>query len=107
VVIFYLRVYLYFFGRLDSGGETSPKATFLATTLGLRRLFFGEAISNPNVFFSFLKRIILEVKKTHLISASFTKGKNLILSEQNFCVQRVYFLRKIPQELWIFTQRKD
>ena len=25
--------------RLDSGGETNLKATFLATTLGLRRLF--------------------------------------------------------------------
>ncbi len=35
--------------RLDSRGETNPTATFLATTLGLRRLSLSEAISIPKL----------------------------------------------------------
>jgi hypothetical protein len=106
VVIFYLRGYLYFFGRLDSGGETSPKATFLATTLGLRRLFnfLTKAISNPKFSVSFLKKLILEIEKIYLNSWGYTKGKKPLFSGQDFDVASVYFLRKIPQRLGIFTQ---
>ena len=97
MVIFYLPGYLYFFGRLDSGGETSPKATFLATTLGLRRLFlFLEAISNPTLLSAFLKRIVLELEKILLNSASYTKGENLVFSKSNFDVQIVCFFAKNP-----------
>jgi hypothetical protein len=35
-----------FYGRLSSGGETYPTATFLATTLGLRRLLNHIVWSN-------------------------------------------------------------
>jgi len=61
VVFVYPNEYFYQFCRLDSGGETSPKATFLATTLGLRRLFnflrvFDEAIFIPkSSYFFFIK----------------------------------------------------
>jgi len=97
VVIFHLLAYLCFFGRLDSGGETSPKATFLATTLGLRRLFhLGEAIFNPNFFFSFLKKFLYEPEKFFLNSIFYSEDKNPIFSESNFDPESAYFFAKNP-----------
>jgi len=91
VVKFYLVKHPYFFGRLDSGGETSPKATFLATTLGLRRLLrFLEAISSPNHLSAFLKNFFFRLKKTHLNSTCYIGDKNLILREPNFDVKGAY-----------------
>jgi hypothetical protein len=106
VVFVYLNEYFPELCRLDSGGETSPKATFLATTLGLRRLFnfLTKAISNPKFSVSFLKKLILEIEKIYLNSWGYTKGKKPLFSGQDFDVASVYFLRKIPQRLGIFTQ---
>jgi hypothetical protein len=92
VVIFYLKEYLYLLCRLDSGGETNPKATFLATTLGPRRLFYLlGAIFNPNLIFSFLKKILFEHEKIFLNSITYSEDKNLIFGESNFDVESVYF----------------
>jgi hypothetical protein len=81
VVFVYLNEYFSELRRLDSGGETSPKATFLATTLGLRRLFnlLIEAISGPKSFFcSFPKKITNKIDKIFLNSRrSPPKAKSL------------------------------
>ena len=87
MVKFYLVKHPYFFGRLHSGGETSPKATFLATTLGLRRLLrFLEAISSPNHPSAFLKNFFLRLKTTYLNSICYIGGKNLLFSKSTFGV---------------------
>ncbi len=97
MVIFYLKEYSYLLRRLDSGGETSPKATFLATTLGPRRLLhLLEAISNPNLFFSFLKKILFVPEKIFLNSRPYSEDKNLIFSESNFDAESVYFFVENP-----------
>ena len=97
MVIFYQQGYACFFCRLDSGGETSPKATFLATTLGLRRPFhLLEAIANPNLFFSFLKKILFVPEEIFLNSNSYSEDKNLIFGESNFDAESVYFFAENP-----------
>jgi len=71
VVLFCPNEYFYQFCRLDSGGETSPKATFLATTLGLRRHFILRFIFRvvlkqflfQSLFVSSFLKIILEFEK--------------------------------------------
>jgi hypothetical protein len=104
VVIFYLEEYPYFLRRLDSGGETSPKATFLATTLGPRRLLhLLEAISNPNLFFSFLKKILFEPEKLFLNSISYSKDKNHIFGESNFDAESVHFFGENPSTTGDFS----
>jgi hypothetical protein len=99
VVFVYLNVYFCQFCRLDSGGETSPKATFLATTLGPRRLFnflITEAISDPKFFPFFLKQITLEIEKIFLNSRRSAKGKKPLFSGQSFDVESVYFFAENP-----------
>jgi hypothetical protein len=107
VVIFYLQGYLYFFGRLDSGGETSPKATFLATTLGLRRLFFSlEAISDPSLFSSFLKKIVFGIEKISLSPECYSKGKKPLFNERNVDVQSASFSARNPSTIAEFCATK-
>ena len=99
MVFVYLNEYFCEFCRLDSGGETSPKATFLATTLGPRRLFISliiEAISSPKVFRFFLKKITLEIEKIFLNSRRSAKGKKSLFSEQEFDVKGSYFFAENP-----------
>jgi len=63
VVFVYLNEYSYLLCRLSSGGETSLKATFLATTLGLRRPFYFVNRSNSRsitlLFFPLIKLFLI------------------------------------------------
>ena len=63
--------YVYILRRLSSGGETSLRAMFLATTLGLRRHFILRFIFRvvlkqflfQSLFVSSFLKIILEFEK--------------------------------------------
>jgi hypothetical protein len=111
VVFVYLNGYSYILCRLDSGGEASLKATFLATTLGLRRLLnlwlYRDAISIPKFFCSFSEKINFEIKKTDCIQGIIRKVKILASVNKISIPKCVCFLRKIPQLLRIFTQLMD
>ena len=108
MVKFYLVKHPYFFGRLDSGGETSPKATFLATTPGPRRLFYLlEAIFNPNLFPSLPKKILFEPEKIFSNSTSYSEDKNLTFNESNFDPESAYFFADNLSTTGDFPQQKD
>ncbi len=99
MVFVYLNEYFCEFCRLDSGGETSPKATFLATTLGPRRLLnslITEAISSPKFFRFFLNKNTLGIEKIFLNSRRSAKGKKPLFGGQSFDVESVYFFAENP-----------
>ena len=76
-----LNGYFYILCRLDSGGEASLRATFLATTLGLRRLFSFPTIKQSlfqNSSLSIMNKIIFQSQKQSLNSGCYKKIKSFL-----------------------------
>ncbi len=75
MVFVYPNEYSYILRRLSSGGETSLKATFLATTLGLRRL---SNVLNRSNFHSVIFAFSSSRIKLFLIFRKIFKNQKLI-----------------------------
>ena len=79
--------------RLDSGGETTLQSTFLATTLGLRRLFVSvifKAISVPKSLYFHYTRLFQDLIKSVLDSEYYTSDEKPFFTNQNCEVERQY-----------------
>ena len=95
MVFVYLNGYFLYLCRLDSGGETSPKATFLATTSGLRRLFYLLFNNKSN----FCSKILLFPPFTKLFSKTENHIKIKLLYQstgRNFSPEKP--LRLVPNK---------
>jgi hypothetical protein len=92
----YLNADPCFFGRLSSGGETYPTATFLATTLGLRRLL--NFINRSNFCSRFLTFFSLFLAFKNVFENQFIirKMKNGDFKAKEFCCKTPVYAGKKP-----------